>query len=271
MPQPPFHNTLGSPFIELQTVDSTNNYARRLLQETHLPELPVRQEGRQDLAHHGTAIFAHEQVSGKGQRSKAWISEKGANIILSLLVKPQSLRLTQQFQLSVCTAVAVHDFFVKYSGDDAKIKWPNDIYWQDRKAGGILIENIAGSGESGIGNWNWSIIGIGININQTVFPAYLHNPVSLKQITGKTFDIIGLAKEICEELNNKFSQLLTDGFEKIYTQYLNHLYKLNATVKFRKDNRVFEAVIKGVTPTGQLVIFHTIEEELNFGEIEWII
>ncbi len=276
MPQPLFRNTLGLPFIELQTVDSTNNYARQLLQETHLPDLPVRQAGRQGLAQHGTAIFAHEQVAGKGQRGKAWTSEKGANIILSLLVKPQHFRLTQQFQLSVCTAVAVHDFFVKYSGEGAKIKWPNDIYWQDRKAGGILIENIVGSAgsqsnSSVIAQWDWSIIGIGININQTTFPTCLPNPVSLKQITGKTFDIISLAKEICEELNKKFSQLLTDGFEKIYTQYQAHLYKLNTMVKFRKDNRVFEAIIKGVTPTGQLVIFHTIEEELNFGEVEWII
>jgi BirA family biotin operon repressor/biotin-[acetyl-CoA-carboxylase] ligase len=270
LPQPPFHYAIGSPFIELQTVDSTNNYARQLLHENRLSE-------RQDLAQHGTAIFAHEQVAGKGQRGKAWASEKGANIILSLLVKPQSLRLTQQFQLSVCVVVAVHDFFIKYSGEGAKIKWPNDIYWQDRKAGGILIENIVGSREAGGGSnsvvaqWDWSIIGIGININQTAFPLALTNPVSLKQITGKNFDTISLAKEVCEALNKRFFQFLTEGFEKIYAQYLMHLYKLNAMVKFRKDNRVFEAIVKGVTPTGQLVIFHSIEEEINFGEVEWII
>ena len=113
MPQPSLTNPLGSPFIELQSVDSTNNYAR---EQIHA-----------GLAQHGEAFFAHEQFAGKGQRGKAWASEKGDNIILSVVIKPQSLLLPQQFQLSTCTAVAVHEFFVKYAGDDAKIKWPNDL------------------------------------------------------------------------------------------------------------------------------------------------
>ena len=150
MPQPSAHYSLGSPFIELQSVDSTNNYARKLLYE--------------GLAQHGTAIFAHEQLAGKAQRGKTWSSDKGTNVILSLVVKPRSLLLTQQFQLSVCVAVAVHELFMKYAGDEAKIKWPNDLYWQDRKAGGILIESGVGSAESGvrsqesgIARWEWEI------------------------------------------------------------------------------------------------------------------
>ena len=264
MPQPPFHNPLGSPFIELQTVDSTNNYALTLLHEANLPD-------RQNPVQHGTAIFAHEQMAGKGQRGKIWTSEKGSNITLSLVVKPQSLQLTQQFQLSVCVAVAVHGFLTKYAGEDVKIKWPNDLYWQDRKAGGILIENIVRSRESGGGIWEWAIIGIGININQTVFPTYLANPVSLKQITGKNFDTVILAKEICDELNNKFTELINEGFDKIYAQYFTHLYKLNSVVKLKKDNRVFEAIIKGVTPTGRLIVYHAIEEEFDFGDVQWVI
>ena len=263
MPQPPSHNPLGTPFIELQSVDSTNNYARNLLHDACLPD-------RQSLVQHGTAIFAHEQIAGKGQRGKNWTSEKGANIILSLLVKPLSLQLTQQFQLSVCVAVAVHEFLIKYAGEEVKIKWPNDLYWQDRKAGGILIESVIRSSETGDSNWEWSIIGIGININQTTFPIYLPNPVSLKQITGKSFDTVSLAKEICDKVNQKFSELLADGFEKIYAQYLTHLYKINSTVKLKKDNRVFEAKIKGVTPTGRLIVYHSIEEEFEFGDIEWV-
>jgi BirA family transcriptional regulator, biotin operon repressor / biotin---[acetyl-CoA-carboxylase] ligase len=264
LPQPPFHNPLGSPFIELQSVDSTNNYARNLLHEARLPD-------RQGLVQHGLAIFAHEQVSGKGQRGKIWTSEKGSNIILSLVVKPLSLQLAQQFQLSVCAAVAVHGFLTKYAGEEVKIKWPNDLYWQDRKAGGILIESVIRSSETGDSSWEWSIIGIGINTNQTAFPIYLPNPVSLKQITGKSFDTVSLAKEICDGLNQKFSELIIDGFEKIYAQYLTHLYKINSAVKLKKDNRVFEAVIKGVTPGGRLIVYHSIEEEFEFGEVEWII
>ena len=257
MPQPSTHYTIGFPFVELQSVDSTNNYARNLLHE--------------GLAQHGMALFAHEQLAGKGQRGRIWSSDKGSNVILSLIVNPQSLLLSQQFQLSVCVAVSVHELFMKFAGADTKIKWPNDLYWQDRKAGGILIESVVGSRESGISSWDWSIIGVGININQTAFPTYLSNPVSLKQITGENFDAVVLAKELCIIMNQKFDELMNSGFENIYAQYLTHLYKINATVKLRKDNRVFEAVIKGVNRAGQLVAYHSIEEEFNFGDVEWVV
>ena len=257
MPQPSTHNTIGFPFVELQSVDSTNNYARNLLHE--------------GLAQHGMAIFAHEQLAGKGQRGRIWSSDKGSNVILSLIVNPQSLVLSQQFQLSVCVALSVHELFMKFAGADTKIKWPNDLYWQDRKAGGILIESVVGSRESGISSWDWSIIGVGININQTAFPSYLSNPVSLKQITGENFDAVLLAKELCMIMNQKFDELMNSGFENLYAQYLTHLYKINTTVKLRKDNRVFEAVIKGVNRAGQLVVYHSIEEEFNFGDVEWVV
>lgn len=257
MPQPLFANPIGSPFIELQSVDSTNNYAR---QQIHA-----------GLAQYGMAVFAHEQVAGKGQRGKVWTSEKEANIALSIVIKPASLRLMQQFQLSACAAVAIHNFFVKYAGDETKIKWPNDLYWQDRKAGGILIENIVGSTESGNGSWDWAIIGIGINLNQVIFPSFLPNPVSLMQITGKRFDPIELAKEICSKLDTCFQQLIREGFDDIYAAYTSALYKRNEKVKLKKDNRLFEPVIKTVTATGRLVVQHAIEEEFDFGEVEWVL
>jgi BirA family biotin operon repressor/biotin-[acetyl-CoA-carboxylase] ligase len=276
LPQPPYTKPIGLPFLELQSVDSTNNYAR---QQIHA-----------GLAQHGMTIFAHEQLAGKGQRGKGWNSEKNSNIIFSVLIKPQPLLLTQQFMLSVCVALTIHDFFMKYAGADTKLKWPNDLYWQDRKAGGVLIESIVGSlptgqagQESGVesqqlapdrdrdGNWQWAIIGIGININQTSFPDDLPNPVSLKQITGENFDTVELAKELCELLNKNFDELVNDGFEKIYAAYLTHLYKRNSVVKLKKDNRLFEAIIKSVSPSGKLIVQHAIEEEFDFGEVEWVI
>ena len=99
--------------------------------------------------------------------------------------------------------MAVLTFFTKYAGDRTRIKWPNDIYWKDRKAGGILIENVLQGGK-----WKYSIVGIGININQILFPANILNPVSLAQITGKTFEVIALAKELCSHLEKRWQQLL---------------------------------------------------------------
>jgi BirA family transcriptional regulator, biotin operon repressor / biotin---[acetyl-CoA-carboxylase] ligase len=265
LPQPPAPNSIGIPFIELQSVDSTNNYARSLLHE--------------GLAQNGMVIFAHEQLTGKGQRDKIWSSQKDANIIMTIVAKPYPLRLLQQFELSSCISVAVHEFFEKYAGNDSKIKWPNDLYWQDRKAGGILIENIVAGNIDGPQspmtnsqqNWQWAIIGIGININQTHFPPGLLNPVSLKQITGRHSDTIILAKELCAIINKHFEQLITGDFDSIYARYLTHLYKKNETVKLKKGSRVFEAIIKSVSSSGQLVVQHAIEEEFGFGEVEWVI
>jgi len=246
------------PFIELQSVDSTNNYAR---QQIHA-----------GLAQHGMAFFAHEQVAGKGQRGKVWVAEKDANIFLSLVVNPYPLGLAEQFQLSACVAVAVQDFFLKYAGDDTKIKWPNDLYWQDRKAGGILIENIVtGEPQNSTGKKWTSIIGIGININQINFDPELKNPVSLKQITGKNFNTVELAKELCAILNKHFTLLIEEGFEEIFTAYLHHLYKRKAKVKLKRGNKVFEVMIEEVSPTGKLITHHGIQQEFDFGEVEWII
>ena len=258
MPQPPATKPLGLPFVELQSVDSTNNYAR---QQLHA-----------GLAQHGMAFFAQEQLAGKGQRGKSWTAEKGSNIILSLLVKPRPLQLGQQFQLSACVAVATHEFFMKYAGEETKIKWPNDLYWQDRKAGGILIENIVGGQEPGSSHREWnSIIGIGININQTVFDPEIKNPVSLKQITGRHFDPVELGKELCSVLDKKYNELMAEGFEPIYKAYLTHLYKRKATVKLKKENKTFEALIEGISPAGKLIVQHAIVEEYDFGDVEWVI
>ena len=104
------------------------------------------QQVKSGLAKHGTAYFAHEQTAGKGQRNKQWLSAKDENIILSVVLDTNQLLLSQQFSLNIVSALAALDLFNNYTTNNIKIKWPNDIYWQDRKTGGILIENIiAGS------------------------------------------------------------------------------------------------------------------------------
>jgi len=256
-------NPIGKPFVELQSVDSTNKYAMGLVHNGHLTE-------GQDEPQHGMVIFSHEQTAGKGQRGKTWASEKGVNIALSILLNPFQFRVTEQFKLSICIASSVHEFFSGYAGDETKIKWPNDIYWRDRKAGGILIENVIGSGQSATGNWQWAIVGIGININQTAFSPDLPNPVSLKQITGKNFQPVELAKELCSIIEKNYRSLTEEEFETLFNYYQQHLYKKDEIVKLKKDSRVFETAIKGVSSTGQLITYHSFEERFEFGEVEWV-
>lgn len=274
MPHPPFQACIGKPFIELPSVDSTNNYA---LEQVHA-----------GLARHGTAFFAREQVAGKGQRGKTWTAARDSSLLLSIVIDPRPLEAARQFQLSACIAVSVYEFFQAYAGDATKIKWPNDLYWHDRKAGGILIENIIGAvkkiTDDGMGmtdplsvighpspGWQWAIAGIGINLNQPAFPDALKNPVSLRQITGQEFDPLVMAKKLCAILEKNFRVLYTNGFGPIDRIYQASLYKKNQPVRFRKGTRTFEAIVKSVSPAGQLVVQHGIEEELAWGEAEWLI
>jgi BirA family transcriptional regulator, biotin operon repressor / biotin---[acetyl-CoA-carboxylase] ligase len=246
------HNgRIGEPFIELFTIDSTNNYA---MGKAHA-----------GLAKHGTVYIAESQTAGKGQRAKAWMTAPGENITLSCVLQPAGPYITRPFYLSAAIALGCHDFLTTYALDEVSIKWPNDVYWRDRKAGGILIENIYRAGL-----WEFAIVGIGLNINQAVFSPDLPNPVSLKQITGKTHDRLQLARELCSRLDTRYRQF-AEGSPSLLEEYIQVVFRLNETVRLRKDNVVFETRVKGVSPQGQLVTFDTMERQFDFGEVEWVI
>ena len=242
-------NSIGFPFIELHTVESTNNYAMGLVHA--------------GMAQHGMAVFTHEQTKGKGQRNKQWISGSGMNIILSVIVKPFGLLIPQQFLLSMVVAIGVKNFFSSYAGEETKIKWPNDIYWSDRKAGGILIENVLQKKQ-----WKYAIVGIGLNINQTDFGVF-NKAVSLKQVTGKTYDTITMAKQLLVFLDSAFKEMIP-GNTALINEYHRHLYKWKEKVQFKKNNQVFDALVKEVREDGTLIIQHQKEEGFKVGEIEWI-
>lgn len=242
----------GEPFNILPTTDSTNNHA---MIETRL--------GRST---DGSAYFALDQQQGKGQRSKGWTSKPGENIILSVVKSCTHLQLQAQFELSCAVALACFDLFSSYAGDETKIKWPNDIFWRDRKAGGILIENTIQSAK-----WDKAIIGIGININQTSFEGMENKAVSLKQITGKTFDPISLARELCGYLDKRFSMLQGQPFNILLSSFNQHLFKRNETVQFKRKDLLFHAMVKEVNSQGQLLIDHEIKEAVTLGEVTWIL
>jgi BirA family biotin operon repressor/biotin-[acetyl-CoA-carboxylase] ligase len=243
-------NSIGQPFIELLSVASTNNYAMGL--------------ARAGMAQHGAAVFTHEQTKGKGQRSKEWLSQKDMNLAISILIEPQNLKVSQLFLLSMLVAVSVRQLLLNYA-EDLKIKWPNDIYWCDRKAAGILMENVWQGNE-----WKFAVVGIGINVNQTDFGDLNSKAVSLKLVTGKHLQPVTLAKELCKILEEKY-QLLNSDASQIIKQYKTHLYKLKERVKLKKNNRVFEATFTDVTLNGQMVVRHAIEEKFDVGEVQWVI
>jgi BirA family biotin operon repressor/biotin-[acetyl-CoA-carboxylase] ligase len=237
-------------WIELDSVDSTNNYAMGLIHE--------------GLAQHGLTIRTAHQTKGKGQRGKVWETEPGANLSFSIIMKP-NLPITQNFQLLAATALAVRDELETILGDETKIKWPNDLYWRDRKTGGILIENVVRGSQ-----WQWAVIGIGINVNQTKFEG-LKNPVSIKQITGKETDVLQLAQAIQKAVLKQCDNLQQHDFAGIFENYNHQLYKLQQPVLLKKGTRILSTKINGVNTSGQLVTGSDVEECFDFGEVEWLI
>jgi BirA family biotin operon repressor/biotin-[acetyl-CoA-carboxylase] ligase len=238
--------------IELETTDSTNNYAMQLIHE--------------GVAQHGTVIVAHHQESGKGQRGKNWESPPGESLSYSLLLQPHFLNPGQVFQLQAMVAVMTHSMLTNHIGEECTIKWPNDLYWRDRKAGGILIENILQGGV-----WNWTVIGIGINMNQPRFQEFLPNPVSLRQITGKCFSANDLADELTHYLENGFRQLQQNGFNELFNRYNEILYKKNEAVTLLYEQRRMQVVLNGVNEQGQLLAGENDLMQFDFGTVSWLL
>ncbi|WP_236059662.1 biotin--[acetyl-CoA-carboxylase] ligase [Chitinophaga rhizophila] len=237
----------------LDTVDSTNNYAMEQVNIGHVT--------------HGTAWFAMDQTAGKGQRGKQWLSPPGENIILTIALQPGMLPLSRQFMLSAAIALSTADWFSRYAGDETAIKWSNDLYWRDRKAGGILIENVLRGN-----TWQYAIIGIGVNLNQTTFSPHLPNPVSLKQITGKTWDPIELTRSLFTCIEERLKQLHPAQYDALMDDYKRKLFRFGQPATYRINGEYFEGIIQDVLPDGKLCLEKDGEIlQLNFGEVEFVL
>jgi BirA family transcriptional regulator, biotin operon repressor / biotin---[acetyl-CoA-carboxylase] ligase len=239
---------MGYPIQELETVDSTNNYA---MAQVHA-----------GLAKHGNAWFAHRQYAGKGQRGKEWQSEPGQNVILSVVVEPYRFTQLTPFLLTETFSVTIADICNNITNGDITIKWPNDIYWCDRKAGGILIENVFRGSQ-----WSFAVCGIGLNINQTDFHETTGRPVSIRQITGKIAEPL----EIAQKIASSFFQTLDDlNGEVIHQKYNEHLFAKGSVVRLQTKDNTILPVIDHVDTAGRL---HTIQPEhiFSFGEVQWLI
>ena len=239
-------------FSILDRVDSSNNYAMRQVQA--------------GLARPGQAWFAKEQYAGKGQRGKIWKSEPGENIILSIAVKPGKAFSGNPFLFNALIAVVCHEFFSALAGSETTIKWPNDIYWRDRKTGGMLIENIYRAKE-----WLWAIIGIGININQESFDESTGRACSLKNITSLIYDPVMLARQLHLAIIEKACNTGEEQFAQLLQYYNDHLYKKNEAVMLKKENAVFQTTIRSVSEYGQLLTEDVTERSFDFGEVEWVL
>lgn len=217
--------------IHLESVDSTNNYAASLIKLSRPPE--------------GSVITAQEQTAGKGQRGALWTSEKGENLLFSIILYPPFQQAEDLFALSQCISLALADSLTELTGIDAWVKWPNDIVMRDKKVAGILVEFA----------WTDSrvqsaICGMGVNLNQTSFE--WPHAASLRMLTGKTFHRDTVLGEVIQRIESGYLRLRSGQLGPIRKEYTERLYRLNTPTAFDHLGSRITASISGVSPSGQL-------------------
>ena len=226
------------------------------IEETDSTNRWMRENGTENLV-----VVADYQTAGKGCGSNSWESERGQNLLFSVMIRPESLLAKNQFIITQITSVALCRTIEKYGGE-ISIKWPNDIYVGDRKICGVLIENrLQGRMIKD------SIIGIGLNVNQTEFRSDAPNPISIKQITGKDTNREELLKVFLEQLNTeaKSKTIIADYKALLYRREGIHTYKAGGTT--------FKASIVDVKDDGRLMLQNEqgIAQMYRFKEISFII
>ena len=227
----------------LDIIDSTNRYAR-----DEARTLWNDADGCEIIA-----ITARHQTAGRGQRGNNWFSAAGENLLLSILVRPgKTLKVTEQFLLSQSVALAVYDTMQSY-GIDTQLKWPNDIYTENKKLAGILVElDYSGAFVE------QAIIGIGVNVNQCEFPAMDRTPVSMKMLLQERFAVNDVMYRLLDKFNNRYNQLRDSKEKAIAHEYESLLLGAGEERKFIDSRGEFTAVIEGTEPCGRLIL-HTKE------------
>lgn len=220
--------------IRLEETTSTNNYLRNRVGKESLPE--------------GSVAVAEFQTSGRGQVGNTWESEPGMNLMFSVILYPDFLPANRQFLISQIAALSVKEMLDEYISD-ITVKWPNDIYWKDRKICGMLIENDL-MGHSLF----CSVIGIGININQQKFLSNAPNPVSLAQITGREYDREEILNHFLKRFYDRYLGLILEKDEEIQRDYMSALYRRDGFHPYRDEQGDFQACIRDIEPTGHLIL-----------------
>lgn len=248
-------NTLftGRRVISLESIDSTNNFAKELL--------------RTDKVVEGTLISAREQVAGKGQAGNKWLTEPGQNLTVSYILQPGFLPVDKQFYLSMVASLAVRECCETLAHTDFHIKWPNDIYYLDEKIAGILIENILTGNKI-----SSAVIGIGLNVNQTFFDISIPNATSLRNVNFEQYDLAIVRDTLSYFLEKYYLQLRLMHYNFIERAYVTSLYRYHQTALFISGKKTFRGQITGVSKDGKLLIESDGKEmRFAFKEVQFVI
>ncbi len=227
----------------------------------------LKEQIRNEAVQEFDVICTKHQVAGKGQGSNQWESQKDMNLTFSLLLQPTFIEIQSQFIISKAISLAIIKVLNRYQ-EGFEIKWPNDIYFNDHKIAGILIENTLINNTIGT-----AIIGIGININQEVFVSDAPNPISLKQITKQDYSLPTLLNEILQSIAIYYEQLKSNAHSQIDKDYFQSLYRTDAYYPYRDSEGEFRATIHDINEYGHLVLQLKSKETRSyaFKEVEFVI
>lgn len=193
-------------------------------------------------------VTADYQTAGRGQKGTSWEANSGTNLLFGFLFHPEKISATQQFSLSEALALAVAESLSVYT-DGISIKWPNDIYWHDRKICGMLLEHdLCGS------HIATTLTGVGLNINQKAFRSDAPNPVSLLQITGKETDRSEILQQILSRFVTHYQSLQDGHYEELHRQYMQKLYRRSGWYTYHDRSGIFRAEIVEISPLGVLTL-----------------
>ncbi len=242
-------------YIKVSQTASTNTYLSRLA-----ATLPG-----------GTVIYTPSQTAGRGQKGNSWESEDGKNLTFSMLLKRPPVKARDQFYLSEAAALAVVEALTAEAGDGFSVKWPNDVYWQDKKICGMLLENSLDGSDIAT-----CIVGIGLNVNQERFLSDAPNPVSLINITGCEHDLEALLKRVCSRIEQLVDSLDDDNARAdLHQRYMAALYRNDGQLYPWEDaaGHRLMASVAGIAPDGTLTLLHEdgTRHDYLFKEVKHII
>jgi len=244
---------IGSKILFFENLPSTNTQAAILLKRDDVTE--------------GTVIHTNYQLDGRGQIGNSWESENGKNLLISIVLFPFMIIPSDQFYISMTVSLGISDFLKRYI-PVCRIKWPNDIYINNDKIAGLLIENSIMGDQ--IEN---SIAGIGLNINQDKFLSDAPNPVSLKIVTGMNFNLTTCLDQLVSDLDKRYKQLIAGKYDQIKEEYISRLFRLNELHNYSDKNGIFSGKIKSVTDFGRLQIEkeNGLNNNYSFKDVEFIL
>ncbi len=222
--------------VKLDAITSTNSYLRDLLKKVETPDW--------------TVVTAEFQFLGRGLAKSEWVSKEGKNLLCSILIRFDDLKIMNSFYLSSAVSIGVYNALNKYDLPLLSVKWPNDIMSGSRKLGGILIENSLKNDHI-----YQSIVGLGLNVNQEIFPDDLPDAISMRQIKKKEFDRDEILKNIVNSIKEAIGLLKSYEFDVLHREYENRLFK-NGKVLMFEDNykKQFLGKIIGVHNNGMLKV-----------------